>query len=501
MRAVEEFFPASVLRKAILGAIFTLLPFIACSVDEKEVSITDADSGGNGSAGKIQGDDDNDDNDDDKGGGEEGDDHLDAPDDDSGDSDNDYMEDTGEDADDGAILDEDVIDEDGADDDIADGDAGDEDVADDDVPDGDAGDEIGDVSPPNCISDIQCEVGWYCEGGDCVVGAVACISDTNCQSDEVCRNGACFIFECKGDSDCASPKLCLSYTCVSPFQCAAHTDCPVGYYCDGAYCIPPRNCAGDLDCRQNEICYQGECFYKGICATKDDCPPGYLCISSACHPPECFYDSDCPPGKTCVSGICFSQATGCASDADCQTGEICSMGVCAIPPKGVTCQGGTCLCSNGTDDDGDGLVDAADPHCTGPYDNDESSYATGIPGDNKDSKKQDCFFDGDSGQGNDGPNGENCLPLVPNGCDCYGCCYIDSDRDGDKEWVKLVDGNGVPCSEDVTCDPCAPSDTCVNQCIEGETCFGEAPPPTAECRSNDDCPSAHYCLTGKCIPY
>ena len=36
-----------------------------------------------------------------------------------------------------------------------------------------------------------------------------------------------------------------------------------------------------------------------------------------------------------------------------------------------------------------------------PLDNDESSFATGIPGDNMDACKQDCFFDGNSGMGDD----------------------------------------------------------------------------------------------------
>ena len=59
-------------------------------------------------------------------------------------------------------------------------------------------------------------------------------------------------------------------------------------------------------------------------------------------------------------------------------------------------------CSDGIDNDGDGKIDYADPECVGGLDNDESSYATGIPGDNVDACKQDCFFDGNSGMGDDG---------------------------------------------------------------------------------------------------
>ena len=58
-------------------------------------------------------------------------------------------------------------------------------------------------------------------------------------------------------------------------------------------------------------------------------------------------------------------------------------------------------CSDGNDNDGDGKIDYDDPECVGPLDNDESSFATGIPGDNMDACKQDCFFDGNSGAGDD----------------------------------------------------------------------------------------------------
>ena len=46
-----------------------------------------------------------------------------------------------------------------------------------------------------------------------------------------------------------------------------------------------------------------------------------------------------------------------------------------------------CACSDGMDNDGDGLVDGFDPECTGPFDDDEATFATGIPGDNKDPRK------------------------------------------------------------------------------------------------------------------
>ncbi len=85
-----------------------------------------------------------------------------------------------------------------------------------------------------------------------------------------------------------------------------------------------------------------------------------------------------------------------------------SMGSIALPQSvtmtaagTVLCGNAPCQCNNGVDDDGDGTVDGFDIECTGAIDDDEGSFATGIPGDNRDPKWQYCFFDGNSGHGDD----------------------------------------------------------------------------------------------------
>jgi hypothetical protein len=133
-------------------------------------------------------------------------------------------------------------------------------------------------------------------------------------------------------------------------------------------------------------------------------------------------------------------------------------------PPGCTPAAVPTQCSDCIDNDNDGYVDSFDLECTGLLDNDESSFATGIPGDNIDPVQQDCFFDGNSGAGNDGcnihvccllgamtpadcPIGANkynpndcpppigtgtisqmckdvCGKLTPPGCDCFGCCTL-----------------------------------------------------------------------------
>jgi hypothetical protein len=217
--------------------------------------------------------------------------------------------------------------------------------------------------------------------------------------------------------------------------------------------------------------------------------------------------------------------------------------------------GGPCACADGEDNDGDGVSDGFDTECTGPADNDEDSFATGISGDNMDPKWQDCFFDGNSGAGDDDcryhtdcltgvkeagdPDctvSQQCLDFcgarTPNGCDCFGCCTI---RAADGSDLNVVISE--QCQEENLdeCTTCTPSTQCGNECGECELCPGKTvadlpdscsnppdggtagaggsggndagPPPPGYtcdngaviCAEQDDCPStAYYCSFGCC---
>jgi hypothetical protein len=229
----------------------------------------------------------------------------------------------------------------------------------------------------------------------------------------------------------------------------------------------------------------------------------------------------------------------------------------------VQCTGGPIpgnpQCSNCIDDDGDGRIDSLDIECTGPQDNDESSFKTGLPGDNVDPKHQDCFFDGDSGAGNDGCDIHTCCLLgaatvdqcpanlrggydpqkcpppigtgmlstmcqmtcgkaTPPGCDCFGCCTI-CDAAG---CVTVMTNpaaapncTGATIHDPTKCPVCTPIPSCSNPC-GGTTCIlcpGEDPSMlpascngTSACPANSkvctvdtDCGSGAYCDAGsKC---
>jgi hypothetical protein len=177
----------------------------------------------------------------------------------------------------------------------------------------------------------------------------------------------------------------------------------------------------------------------------------------------------------------------------------------------ITCASASPQCNDGMDNDGDGKIDSVDPECVGACDNDEGSFATGIPGDNVDACKQDCFFDGNSGMGDDGcewnlkcdkanPGGmscpydmnfnncptmqsdrciRNCRKLTPNGCDCFGCCAVPVGNQVVN--VRL----GGSCTADKFGDPtacprCTQNMACVNTCEKCEVCLGK-PAPDPSC--------------------
>jgi len=220
---------------------------------------------------------------------------------------------------------------------------------------------------------------------------------------------------------------------------------------------------------------------------------------------------------------------------------------------------GIMACFDGIDNDNDGLTDLADTECTGPCDNDEGSFGTGISGDNVDGCKQDCFFDGDSGQGNDGcewnlkcdpanpganlpkscpynanfkncPTEQsakcitNCRAITPNGCDCFGCCAVPA---GNMTKTVILSSTCTldKANDPTACPPCTQQDSCVNTCEPCEICVGKPEPdsscsegqmdpnvpPEPECFEGqtscgpggdvaaDACPERTFCLTGCCV--
>jgi len=182
----------------------------------------------------------------------------------------------------------------------------------------------------------------------------------------------------------------------------------------------------------------------------------------------------------------------CTTNADCTAPEQCVSGQCGEVVVAM-CQAHIFQCGDGLDNDGDGLTDMNDRDCLGPCSNNETNFHNCIPGGGSNACQADCYFDQDSGSGNDqcfwdhrcdpletaeglecpydstcktnpgcdlstqsaeecirGCNanvpslGDTCAgrfdtqpaeceafcgPLTPNGCDCFGCCDVLGDGD------------------------------------------------------------------------
>ena len=256
-------------------------------------------------------------------------------------------------------------------------------------------------------------------------------------------------------------------------------------------------------------------------------------------------------GGGSVSGA----GVGAGAEAGAGAGAEAGAPAC-VPTK---CRGKALECGDCQDNDGDEQIDSLDSECLGPCDNDESALSTGVVGPEGSACRQDCYFDGDNGAGNDKcewslacdprsvapdypPSGEErcaymgggvamgldcdalfneqppacreaCEPLVPNGCDCFGCCELPG-RSGDFRFIALSGlGNGCTLEtvdDAATCPPCTPVPSCMNECSECEVCVGRPAPVgcdpqsacpvgQAACTTNAACDFQEYCVTGCCV--
>jgi hypothetical protein len=258
-------------------------------------------------------------------------------------------------------------------------------------------------------------------------------------------------------------------------------------------------------------------------------------------------------------GDAASSSGGPADPGDATTtGEVVD---CQLTP----CQGKIYACGDCQDNDGDGLVDAADPGCWGPCDNNESGWHAEHPSPPGPTGMEcfhtDCYFDLDSGSGNDecywalncdpleplsctyDPDtsisntrmsceeasatqsakcGEVCGPLVPNGCDCFGCCDVSLGDETHTVYLGSYElGQGTCGPETIAdpelCHPCTQVPACLNPCEPEhcEICIGQTKLPAgcqqAGCpqgvhpclpeHESGDCPSGTACITGCCIPF
>jgi len=268
---------------------------------------------------------------------------------------------------------------------------------------------------------------------------------------------------------------------------------------------------------------------------------------------SCGDDDGAAPDGDADTDVDTDSDTDSDVDADTDTDD----GACHVTP----CSGHTLQCGDCVDNDGEGGIDSDDRECLGPCDNTEGPELNAdVGGETGGPCKADCYFDFGNGPGNDDchwdhrcdplsvapdypPEGEDCafepgmvggtdcpdaqsdlcldfcMPLTPNGCDCFGCCNFEGVDHS--VWIQHLgsDGEGT-CTFDgvndpVLCPPCTQVEACFNPCDECELCLGreELPPGcdpdegSARCpdggqpcglEGDADCPMYSFCITGCC---
>jgi hypothetical protein len=214
-------------------------------------------------------------------------------------------------------------------------------------------------------------------------------------------------------------------------------------------------------------------------------------------------------------------------------------GSAGAAPSITYCVGKVYNCGDALDNDGDGLTDSEDPECLSPCGMFEDTFYSPV-GDPWQPCVVDCYFDGDSGSGNDdcrwshtcdphevpptyypssdegstcaydpgasipgttascselaGMQSATCMsycgPLTPNGCDCFGCCEV-ATGSGLYAWLGSTASGGPSCSSDTAqdpaaCHPCTPVMACLNPCDACELCVGKSAVP-AGCTQDLQC--------------
>jgi len=197
-----------------------------------------------------------------------------------------------------------------------------------------------DCDDPDCADDPAC-VGEICDDGlDNDGDTLIDCDDPDCAGDPACGDGWCedipdgACSSCEGDGNQCTRECEGGTGAFCPVNCSLLTLAPFGAFgapCtdDGFTCTTDPGGAG--------------CDGSGICGVRDDsaCDDGQFCNGAEVCNPAPLSD---PPGTGCKPGNdpCPDPGAGCDEVAD-ECTEV--------------------NCTDGVDNDGDTLIDAADPDC------------------------------------------------------------------------------------------------------------------------------------------
>ena len=179
-----------------------------------------------------------------------------------------------------------------------------------------------------------------------------------CPPCHACVDGHC-VFQCPDG------KHCLNDHCV---DCTHNDHCPEGHYCQNGVCVAhptTPECGENTVWNGSEcICKNGFVFVDGVC--KPQCPPTPPSGGDA----ECNDDGDpcfgviCQPPRQCEGGACVCPDGTVDKGGMCVPADPC-FGVLCLPNS--SCEGGNCVPDDGYIQDENGNIvpdpDLLDPEC------------------------------------------------------------------------------------------------------------------------------------------
>lgn len=420
------------------------------------------------------------------------------------------------------------------------------------------------------LDNDACNANQFCTPGGCIDGASCDIADGGngnpdcddgiaCNGVEVCADIQGPVDQCQPGEPvvCDDGFTCTFDSCIEPGTCQYTPNdgaCSDNDVCNGVeVCSVGQGCVDtqDLGCSDGVACTIDLCFPQVGCINAPDdapCDDAVVCNGTEVCDPDLDCQAGAPvlcasDGIACTAESCIEELGGCFAVPDndlCPCGEVCNpdAGGCDDTCSPATCDGHVYACGNCLDDDGDCDIDSADSNCFGPCSDNEAGLDGGIPGQDNAPCKHDCYFDNNSGTGDDDcfwnhecdplePSATTCEydpdantpgtqascdelevmqsgecdmvcgPLTPNGCDCFGCCTVLLPDYGLTEVFlgSAVDGDGDPtCSTEVfdapnvldLCHPCTQVPACLNPCDPCEVCFGQELSP--DCGGEQVCP-------------